>query len=118
MTTRLQSDTSLVVSAPAVRDLARRLLAQGASPGLTQRVVARVETLGRSEENVHPLDLAARVIGDLFPRVVLRTPNTGPAVVAVFGSRGSGRSTFVRKLALRLCGAGRRVSVLGTSCSA
>ena len=112
MTTRLQSQPSLVVPAPAVRDLARRLLAQGASPGLAQRIVARVETLGRSEADVHPLDLAARVIGESFPRFVLRTPKTGPAVVAVLGSRGSGRSAFVRKLALRLCGAGRRVSVL------
>ena len=112
MTTRLQSDPALHVPAPAVRDLARRLLAQGASPGFTQRIVARVQALGRSESDVHPLDLAARVIGESFPRVVLRTPNAGFALVAVLGSRGSGRSAFVRKLALRLCGAGRRVSVL------
>ena len=105
-------DTSHAVSVPAVRDLARRLLAQGASPGLAQRVVARVETLARSEPSAHPLDLAARVIGDSFPRVVLRAPRGSTAVLSVLGSRQSGRSAFVRKLALRLCGAGRRVSVL------
>jgi flagellar biosynthesis GTPase FlhF len=105
-------ESSPVVPVPAVRDLARRLLAQGASPGFAQRVVARVETLGRGAESAHPLDLAARVIGDSFPRVVLRAPRTSTSVLAVLGSRGSGRSAFVRKLALRLCGAGRRVSVL------
>ena len=115
MSTSLDSHRSSVVPAPAMRDLARRLLAQGASPGLTQRVVARVETLGRSEENAHPLDLAARVIGESFPRVVMRAPRTGPAVLSVLGSRGSGRSTFVRKLALRLRGTGRRVSVLAVA---
>jgi signal recognition particle GTPase len=75
-------------------------------------VVARVETLGRSEPHVHPLDLAARVIGEVFPRVVVRMPRTGPALLSVLGSRGSGKSSFVRKMALRLSGAGRRVSVL------
>jgi flagellar biosynthesis GTPase FlhF len=103
------------VSVPAVRDLARRLLAQGASPGLTQRVLARVETLGRSEKDAHPLDLGARVIGGSFPRVTMRAPRSGPAVLSVVGSRGCGRSAFARKLALRLCGAGRRVAVLAVA---
>lgn len=112
MTTRLESHPSQPLPVPAVRDLARRLLAQGASPGFTQRVVAEVETLGRGARDAHPLDLAARVIGASFPRVVLRRPASGSVLVAVLGSHGSGRSTVVRKLALRLCGAGRRVSVL------
>lgn len=115
MSARLDTQRSSVIPAPSMRDLARRLLAQGASPGLAQRVVARVETLGRNERDVHPLDLAARVIGEAFPRVVMRAPRNGPAVVSVLGSRGSGRSTFVRKLALRLRGTGRRVSVLAAA---
>jgi flagellar biosynthesis protein FlhF len=112
MNTRQSLASSPSFHAPAVRDLARRLLAQGASPAFAQRVVARVEALGRSQGDAHPLDLAARVIGDAFPRVVLRTPRATAAVLAVLGARGSGRSAFVRKLALRLRGAGRRVSVV------
>ncbi|MFN0008711.1 MAG: hypothetical protein ACKVXR_12480 [Planctomycetota bacterium] len=98
--------------APAVRDLARRLLAQGASPAFAKRIVSRVEAAGRRREDAHPLDLAARVIGDSFQRVVLRASRGGPACLAVLGAPGCGRSTVVRKLALRLCGAGRRVAVL------
>jgi signal recognition particle GTPase len=102
-------------SVPAVRDLARRLLAQGASPGFAQRVVARVESLRRlerGEESAHPLDLAARVIGEAHPRVESAVSRKSAVVIAVLGARGAGRSTFARKLALRLCGARRKVAVL------
>jgi flagellar biosynthesis GTPase FlhF len=112
--TRAESHPGLV-AVPAVRDLARRLLAQGASPGFTQRVVARVEALhrsGRIDESAHPLDLAARVIGESHARFALPVPRGSAMLVAVLGARGSGRSAFVRKLALRLCGARRRVAVL------
>jgi flagellar biosynthesis GTPase FlhF len=112
MSPQLSADPSRAVLVPAVRDLARRLLAQGSSPAFARRIVARVEVSSRTGEPEHPLDLAARLIGEAFPRVVLRTPSAGPACLAVLGSRGSGRSAFVRKLALRLCGAGRRVAVL------
>jgi len=112
MNTHLTSDPSRAVRIPAVRDLARRLLAQGASPAFARRIVARVETEGRREGDAHPLDLAARVIGESFKRVELRASSAGPTCLVVLGARRSGRSGFVRKLALRLCGAGRRVAVL------
>jgi len=112
MSTQISVDRASAAPVPAVRDLARRLLSQGASPAFTRRVVARVEDLARGGEHAHPLDLAARVIGESFPRVALRVPDAAPAFLAVLGARNSGRSGFVRKLALRLCGAGRRVAVL------
>lgn len=95
-----------------VRELARRLLANGASPAFARRIVARVEHLSRTRDGAHPLDLAAEAIGSRFPRVVLRSRREGPQTLAVLGARGAGRSALVRKLALRLRGAGRRVSVL------
>jgi flagellar biosynthesis protein FlhF len=97
---------------PAVRELARRLLAHGASAAFARRVVARVEALTSRREGAHPLDLAAQAIGASFPRVVLSAPEAGPVALALLGARGAGRSALTRKLALRYRGAGRRVSVL------
>jgi flagellar biosynthesis GTPase FlhF len=98
------------VEAPAVRELARRLLAHGASPRLARRVLARVESRDRKAEPAHPLDVAAEAIGTAFPRVVLRAPGEVQAVLALLGTPGSGRSSVARKLALRFRGTGRPVA--------
>ncbi len=100
------------VQVAPVRELARRLLANGASPAFARRIMARVEHLARTRDGAHPLDLAAEAIGNRFPRVVLRPGVGGPQTLAFLGARGAGRSALVRKLALRLRGSGRRVAVL------
>jgi flagellar biosynthesis GTPase FlhF len=97
---------------PAVRELARRLLANGSSPELARRVLARVESRSLNPEFTHPLDVAAREIGNAFPRVVLRARRNEATALAFLGARGSGRSAVTRKLALRLRERDRPVAVL------
>jgi len=97
---------------PAVRELARRLLENGTSPGLARRVLARVESRKLRAEVMHPLDIAAAEIGNAFPRVVLRARRDEPIALALIGAPGVGRSAVVRKLALRLRGQERAVAVL------
>lgn len=97
---------------PAVRELARRLLENGTSPGLARRVLARVESRKLRAEFTHPLDIAAAEIGNAFPRVVLRARRDEAIALALVGAPGAGRSAVARKLALRLRGQDRVVAVL------
>lgn len=99
-------------SPPAVRELARRLLENGTSPGLARRVLARVESRSLRSEFTHPLDIAAQEIGNAFPRVVLQARRNAATALALFGAPGVGRSAVARKLALRLRGQDRAVTVL------
>ncbi|MBL8861957.1 MAG: hypothetical protein JNK02_08080 [Planctomycetes bacterium] len=86
---------------PAVRELARRLLANGASPELARRVVERVASRGSSGEPEHPLDAAAAELGAAFPRFELPMPKDAVTGLALLGVRRAGRSALARKLALR-----------------
>lgn len=99
-------------SAPAVRELARRLLENGTSPALARRVLARVRTRTLRAEFTHPIDAAAAEIGNAFPRVVLRARDGEATALALVGAPGVGRSAVARKLALRLRGQDRVVAVL------
>ncbi len=100
------------ITPPAVRELARRLLENGTSPGLARRVLARVESRKLRAEFTHPLDIAAAEIGNAFPRVVLRARRDEAIALALVGAPGVGRSAVARKLALRLRGQERAVAVL------
>jgi len=99
-------------SPPVVRELARRLLENGTSPGLARRVLARVESRRLRADFTHPIDLAAQEIGSAFPRVVLSARRQEGTALAIFGAPGTGRSAVARKLALRMRGQDRAVAVL------
>ncbi len=115
MDTALQAQSApraAATAAPAVYELARRLLSNGVSPGLARRIVTRVEALSGRGDLRHPLDLAADVIGASFPRVVLRTRRDQPVALALLGARAAGRTSLLRKLVLRMRDAGRKPAVL------
>lgn len=99
-------------SPPVVREIARRLLENGTSPGLARRVLARVESRRLRADFTHPIDLAAQEIGTAFPRVVLSARAQEGTALAIFGAPGVGRSAVARKLALRMRAQDRAVAVL------
>lgn len=90
-------------------DVQRSLQATGASTRLVNRVCEAVA--GRLDEDTHPLDLASEEVGSVFPIARCPIEPETTRVLAFLGAPGSGKSTTVAKLALRLARAGRRVAL-------
>ena len=92
-------------------DVERRLREHGGSRELREAVLESVVQL--EGDDSHPLDLAAKVVGDHFTVASLPAVAGQTAVVALLGQSGSGKTTTIAKLASRMVRAGRRV-VLAT----
>lgn len=92
-------------------DVERRLREHGGSRELRESVLEGVVKL--ESEDSHPLDLAAKVVGEQFTVASLPAVAGQTAVVALLGQSGVGKTTTVAKLASRMVRAGRRV-VLAT----
>ena len=92
-------------------DVERRLREHGGSPQLRESVLEGVVKL--ESEDSHPLDLAAKVVGEQFSVASLPAVAGQTAVVALIGQSGTGKTTTIAKLAGRMVRAGRRV-VLAT----
>ncbi len=93
---------------PGLADLRRRLVEKGCSGPFADEILAAVAERGTDE---HPIDLGARVIGELLsvapaPRATGRT-----RLMALVGPTGVGKTTTIAKLAHRLTAAGRRIAL-------
>lgn len=94
----------------ALCEVADRLRAHGASDRFVERITTAVGA--RLDSGTHALDLAAEVIGTLYPRTSLPRLSHAAQVLAFVGSTGVGKTTSVIKLAWRLVHAGRRVELV------
>ncbi|MBL8858656.1 MAG: hypothetical protein JNL28_09140 [Planctomycetes bacterium] len=94
----------------ALTEVAGRLKQNGASPDFVERVLAAIEE--RQAEDIHVLDTAALVIGDMFETARLPRARGQARVLALAGSGGVGKTTTVAKIAMRLVKAGRRVELV------
>ncbi|MEM9382764.1 MAG: AAA family ATPase, partial [Planctomycetota bacterium] len=92
-------------------DVERRLREHGATRALRESVLEGVAA--REKEGGHPLDIAAEEVGRLFDYATLEPAPGETAILAFVGRSGTGKSTTLAKLALRLVRAGRSV-VLAT----
>ncbi len=97
---------------PSVTEIEHRLAASGTSQRLIDRIVEAVA--GRLVQGGHPLDLAGEEIDAIFPVAQHRRLRGATSVIAALGSPGSGKTTFLAKLGLRLHAAGRRVALVTT----
>jgi flagellar biosynthesis protein FlhF len=88
-------------------DVARRLRKSGASPQLIERVARAVS----GEGGRHVIDRAAEALGRMFAIARLPRARGAGQVLAFAGPAGSGKTTSLSKLALRMVRAGRRVGL-------
>ncbi len=94
---------------PLVREVAQRLLRNGASQALT-RLLCR-EIAEWPDPSVHVMDRAAEVIGRRFQPVKVGKLERHTRVLAFVGMTGVGKTTTLVKLAARMLRAGRRVEL-------
>lgn len=87
----------------------RSLRTTGVSRKLRERVLEAVA--GRMAEGLHPLDLAAAEIGEVFGTASLPRDKSQTLIVALLGQTGVGKTTSLAKLAARLMRSGRRVAL-------
>jgi len=90
-------------------EVERRLREHGGSPALRESVLEGVCSL--ESDDSHPLDLAAKVVGEHFSLASLPAVAGETAVISMIGQSGTGKTTTVAKLASRLVRAGRRVAL-------
>ncbi|MBJ02654.1 MAG: hypothetical protein CMK00_07280 [Planctomycetes bacterium] len=109
-TERLETQPGATQQAATItRQVARCLEASGASAPFIEKICGAVAA--RMDEGLHPIDLAAAALGQVFPAPP-KLPSRGITRVLSFsGLSGVGKTTSLVRLAARLVRAGRKVAL-------
>lgn len=91
------------------REVASRLVRTGATRALVDRVAGALDALPADER--HIIDRSAQALGSLFTYAQLKRAPGAARALAFVGPAGSGKTTSLSKLAVRLVRAGRRVGL-------
>ena len=106
---RVGQPDSSGIQEPGLRDVVDRLRMAGASPELVDSVMEQVREEGT--QGAFVIDSAATALSKHFTAAPSPTASGGPRVIAFVGPTGSGKSTALAKLAIRLKRAGRNILV-------
>lgn len=97
------------IAETGARDVALRLREAGASTELAREIQVAVAASGAN--GAFAIDAAATALAACFRAAPSPKPSTNVRVLALVGPTGSGKTTSLAKIGLRLARAGRRVSI-------
>ena len=105
----ISSSSSPGAMEPGLRDVIDRMRMAATSPELIDTVIDSIQSSGT--QGAFAIDAAAQTLAEHFVASPSPTVTDGPRVIVFVGPTGTGKSTSLSKLAMRLKRAGRRVAV-------